>query len=72
MGEFGWLGGGGWGVGWGGVCIYKYKYIIIYMYIYIYIYKILLYNIGQGQWVSLVRLWGGRGGDISLYYYTIT
>ena len=25
------------------------------------IYKILLYNIGQGQWVSLVRLWGGGG-----------
>ena len=23
---------------------------------------ILLYNIGQGQWVSLVRLWGGGGG----------
>ena len=38
---------------WKGVCIYKNKYMIN---------KILLYNIGQGQWMSLVRLWGGGEG----------
>ena len=39
--------GGGWGL---------YMKKIIYK-----IFKILLYNIGQGQWVSLVGLGEGRG-----------
>ena len=55
-------GRGGWG--WG-ACIYNYIYVYINN-----IFKILLYNIGQGQWVSLVGLGEGRGwGGVCIYKY---
>jgi len=33
--------------------------------------KVLLYNIGQGQWVSLVGLEGGWGWGLHIYRYKI-